>query len=117
MNAIGALLSHTRILIYQLVERGDCGSCEACNAILLASLLRGLNCAEILDIVQGTRSAQEGVTFENLVVAIESIEVPTTGNAVTEKICRTCRLVDFLDPIIARAQEYLHLKREKFWTP
>jgi hypothetical protein len=72
-NAIDQLLKQTRSLKNRLIE-GSEGCSEACNAMLLGSLLRELQRTDMLKRVDGYKNAAEGVSFAQLLNVIESVE-------------------------------------------
>ncbi|KAH7094358.1 hypothetical protein FB567DRAFT_585740 [Paraphoma chrysanthemicola] len=112
-SAIGHLLSHMRRLLKRLTE-GLEGCSEACNAMLLGSLLRGLHRAGLVGRVQGGPDTTEGVSYEQVLEAVEYIKTAPWYNVENQDKLHPCRLADLIDPVLNEAQQRLQLEAADF---
>ncbi|KAH7084709.1 hypothetical protein BKA63DRAFT_559397 [Paraphoma chrysanthemicola] len=91
-SAIDHLLSHMGRLLRRLTEGLERYS-EACNAMLLGSLLRGLHRAGLVGRVQGGPDTTEGLSFEQVFEAAEYIKTVglvrwrSSGHAASLQTC------------------------------
>jgi len=82
--------------------------------MLLGSLIRGLKRSDMLERVDGYKNAADGVSFEQVLEAIEYIESWTWEGESAVHGNDPCRLMDLIDPILSQAQACLKVEPGNF---